>query len=394
MKPSPAKTPLSDTEKILRLEQKLQWAELRIQSLEERLRLDRILKYGAKSEKLSDAQLNLLDLEPGVSSEEVQAESEREPLPTPPPATPPQNKKQRKHPGRQKLPAHLPRVAQIVPCTPEQCVCKACGETTEVIGYESSEQLDVKPAEYFVLVIQREKRACQACGESGVKAAPVPTKIIEKGLVSDRVVIDTVVSKYSDHLPLYRQSAMLKRDTGLDLSRATLDGWVMQVGGFLQPVASAIGRELLAGSYLQADETTVPLQMFDGRGKHHQAYLWQYGQPGGSVVYDFQLGRGREGPKKFLGEYRGILQTDGYTAYNGVGGVGMVHAACWAHARRKLFDAIKLNPGDRVATQLVGQIDVLFGIDAEAREAGISQIARHALRQERSRPLVEQIKSN
>ena len=392
MTPSPSTTPLSEAEKIVHLEKQLQWAEWRIRALEERLRLELIRKYGAKSEKLSDAQLNLLELEPGVSTAEVQAESEREPLPTPPLSTSPENKKQRKHPGRQQLPAHLPRIEQIVPCTPEQCVCKACGNATAVIGYESSEQLDVKPAEYFVLVIQREKRACQACTEGGVKAAPVPTKIIDKGLVSNRVVVDAVVSKYCDHLPLYRQSAILQRETGLEMSRATLDGWVMQVGGLLKPVAAAIGREILAGSYIQADETTVPLQLSDGRGKHHQAYLWQYGQPGGSVVFDFQLGRGREGPKKFLGEYQGKLQTDGYAVYNGVGGSAMVHAACWAHARRKLFEVLKLNPSDRVAAQLVAQIDRLFGIDAEAREEGISQVARHALRQERSRPLVDQLK--
>jgi hypothetical protein len=200
--PAPSTTPLSDTEKIVHLEKQLQWAEWRIRALEERLRMEMIRKYGAKSEKLSDTQLNLLELEPGVSTEEVQAESEREPLPTPPLATSPESKKQRKHPGRQPLPAHLPRVEQIVPCTPEQCVCKACGNATAVIGYESSEQLDVKPAEYFVLVIQREKRACPACTEGGVKGATVSTKVTE-------------VSKYCYHLPLYRQSAIRKRETCL-----------------------------------------------------------------------------------------------------------------------------------------------------------------------------------
>jgi transposase len=388
--PSPSTPPLSDAEKILHLENKLQWAEWRIRSLEERLRMEMIRKYGPKSETLSDAQLNLLEREPGVSTDEVQAESERGPLPVTSTTVP--EKKKRKHPGRQLLPAHLPRVKQIVPCPPEQCKCKACGKDTVVIGYEQSEQLDVKPAEYFVLVIQREKRACRDCSEGGVKAAPVPTKIIDKGLVSDRVVIDTIVSKYSDHLPLYRQSAILLRETGLSISRATMDGWVLRVGDLLTPVTAAIRKELVGGSYIQADETPVPLQMRDGRGKHHQAYLWQYGQPGGSVVFDFRLGRGREGPKNFLGEFQGILQTDGYTVYDRVGGIGMVHAACWAHSRRKVFDAVKLNPDDRVATRLVARIDELFVIDAEAREAGISQVARHALRQERSRPLLDVIK--
>jgi transposase len=104
-------------------------------------------------------------------------------------------------------------------------------------------------------------------------SAPLPVRIIEKGLASDRVVIDTMVSKYADHLPLYRQSAILERETGIELSRATLDGWVMRVGELLRPISAAMGQELLSGSYIQADETTVGVQMHDGRGKNHQAYL-------------------------------------------------------------------------------------------------------------------------
>ena len=119
----------------------------------------------------------------------------------------------------------------MIPCSPEQCRCGHCGEPTEVIGYEQSEQLDVEPAKYFVLVTKREKRGCRCC-QRGVVTAPVPARIIEKGLVSDRVVIDTVIGKYCDHLPLYRQSVMLERETGLEISRATLDGWVMSVGNF------------------------------------------------------------------------------------------------------------------------------------------------------------------
>ena len=108
-----------------------------------------------------------------------------------------------------------------------------------------------------MVVTKREKRACKSCQEGGVAAAPAPARIIEKGLVSDRVVIDTVVAKYSDHLPLYRQSAILERETGLDLSRATLDGWVMRVGELLTPIAAVMGRELVGGTYIQADETPV-----------------------------------------------------------------------------------------------------------------------------------------
>ena len=142
-------------------------------------------------------------------------------------------------------------------CAPEQCTCSACGQPTAVIGYDVSEQLDVEPAKYLVVVTKREKRACQHCEESGVAAAPVPAKIIDKSLVSDRVVIDTVVAKYSDHLPLYRQSVILEREAGIEISRATLDGWVMRVGELLIPIAAVMGRELIRGSYIQADETPV-----------------------------------------------------------------------------------------------------------------------------------------
>jgi transposase len=164
------------------------------------------------------------------------------------------------------------------------------------------------------------------------------------------------------------------------------------VGELLIPVAAAIGRELLQSSYLQADETPVAVRMQDKRGQHHQAYLWQYGRPGGSVVFDFQLGRGREGPKGFLREFEGILQSDGYAAYEQVGGPKMVHAGCWAHARRKFLDALKLHPDDRVAAHLVSQIDDLFSIDAEARAAHLDSTARQQLRLERAQPLLTGLK--
>jgi len=390
--PSPFTTPRTEAEQVVYLTRELQRAELKILSLEERLRLELIRKYGPKGEKLNDEQLLLLDLEPGVSTAEVEAESKREPLP---PASAlnsaARNGKSGKHPGRQELPASLPRVEKLIACTAEQCICKACGKETSVIGYEQSEQLDVKPAQYFVVVTKREKRACKGCAE-GVSAAPLPERIIDKSLVSDGVIIDTLINKYSDHLPLYRQSVILERETGVSVSRSTMDGWVMRVGELLAPVTAAMRRELLDGSYIQADETPVPVQRRDDRGKNHQAYLWQYGIPGGSVVFDFRMGRSREGPKRFLNQFPGILQTDGYAAYDRTGGAGMVHAACWAHARRKVFDALQLSPDDRVARRLVGRIDDLFAIDAEARDAGINHAARHALRRERARPLADVIR--
>jgi transposase len=370
---------------VLSYQNKLQYAELKIRVLEERLRLVRIAKYGPGSEKLSDAQLELLELEPGVSSTEVQAENDRPPVQ-------PSTKTKRQHPGRQELPANLPRVERTLKCTPEQCVCQGCGKETVVIGHEESSQLDVEPAKYFVLVSKREKRACKSCAEQGVVSAPLSPRIIEKCLASDQIIIDTVVSKYCDHQPLYRQSAMLERDSGVELSRATLDGWVLKVGEFLIPMASAMRQELLRGTYIQADETPVDVQMQEGRGKNHQAYLWQYSRPGGTVVFDFCLGRGRDGPKQFLGQFEGLLQTDGYAAYDQIGGPKMVHAGCWSHAERYFSEAVQLNPQDPMATAIVARIDELFAIDAEARCQGLHVEARHALRQQQSRPLLGEIR--
>ncbi len=303
--------PARSSDRIRELERQLHWAQLEIQALRERLRQRRIQLLGPHSETLSDLQLELLaDEEPGVTREEVEAEARREPLPQKPSA------ERKPHPGRRSLPEHLPRIEQVIRCAAANC--RRCGGETSIIGYDQSEMLDFEPARWFVRVTKREKRACGKC--ASIAMAELEPRIVEKGLASDAVVIGTVVAKYCDHLPLYRQESILEREAGVEISRATLDGWVLRVGELLEPMVAAMRRDLLRASYLQADETTVPVQMHDRRGADHQAYLWQYGRPGGETVFEFQLGRGRESPKKFLGEWEGILQTDGYQAYDNVGG--------------------------------------------------------------------------
>jgi transposase len=365
-------TVLHPQARIAMLERELEWAHLKIQVLEERLRQRRIQLLGPHSETLSDLQLELLaDEEPGVTGEEVEAEARRPAVPQEPTA------ERKPHPGRRRLPENLPRVERVIRCEPK---CGRCGGETSVVGYDESEVLDVEPARYLVLVTRREKRACGKCAAIGM--AELAPRIVEKGLASDAVVIQTVIGKYCDHLPLYRQQAMLEREAGVEISRATLDGWVMRVGELLEPVVGAMRRELLLASYIQADETTVPVQMHDKRGTNHQAYLWQYGQPGGATVFEFQLGRGRDGPKKFLGQWEGILQTDGYQAYDEVGGEKLVHVGCWAHARRKFVDAVKVNPQDAEAIKMVTRMDALFLVDRQARREGLSVEDRLKLRRE------------
>lgn len=379
--------PLNLQARVAKLERELYWAQLtihqrdaQIRLLEERLRRQRIQVLGPHSETLSDLQLELLaEEEPGASSEEVQAEARREPVLI--------EKRERKpHPGRKPLPEGLPRQEQVIGCEPN---CQRCGGATALIGYDESEQLDHEPARWFVRVIKREKRACAKC--SAIAMPPLEPRIVEKGLATDRVVIDTVVAKYCDHLPLYRQQMILAREAGVEISRATLDGWVMRAGELLQPVVAAMRQELLRASYLQADETTVPVQMHDRRGADHQAYLWQYGKPGGETVFDFQMGRGRDGPKKFLDNWEGILQTDGYQAYDGIGGEKLVQVGCWAHARRKFVDAVKVNPEDGAAIAMVTRMDALFLVDRQARREHVSAEERLAFRREHAESWAQEI---
>ena len=375
----------------------LHWAQLTIQKkdaviqqLLERLRKQRVGFLGPASETLSDLQLELLiEQEPSTTREEVEAESRREPITEP---------RQRKpHPGRKPLPENLPRIEEVIACDAN---CTRCGGATAMIGYDTSEVLDREPAKWFVRVTKREKRACGKCSE--VRMAELEPRIVDKGLASDRVVIETVVSKYCDHVPLYRQEAMLEREAGVEISRATLDGWVMRVGELLEPVVAAMRADLLRASYIQADETIVPVQMRDGRGADHQAYLWQYGTlsngKGGETVFDFQLSRGRDGPAKFLESWNGILQTDGYQAYDKVWKteLGWIHVGCWAHARLQEVQGcgVKVNAKDGAAMiAMVTRMDALFLVDRHARQQQLGTNDRAALRLEHARPWVEEIHS-
>ena len=374
--------------------QELSWATLKIQSLEEQLRQERIARFGPRSENLTDLQLLLLGEEPSVTLDEVSAEAEREPLAgaAPTSAVPAHQRRGRQpHPGRQALPADLPRKEEVIACPPEACACRSCGQATVVIGYDESEVLDVEPVHYFVRVTKREKRACRQCERRSVVAAPLPDRIITKGLVSNRVVVDTIVKKYCDHLPLYRQEMILKREAGVEISRATLDGWVMHVGETLMPVREAMRNELLAGSYLQADETTVRVQTGERTGKDHEAYLWQFGRPGGEAVFEFAMGRGRDVASGFLGKWEGKLQTDAYVGYDKTGGPKLTHYGCWAHARRYYVDAVKMNAEDAEATQMVLRMDALFLVDREAARLGLRGPERQAFRQEHARPWLDEI---
>jgi transposase len=300
---------------IAEKDQALFAAEAIIEQLKEALRAERVERYGKRSKKLSDLQFQLLDLEPGVSGDEIETEIASGPLPDSSERTPEGNKpteKQRRarqnHPGRNELPAHLERIEEIIPCSAGERICEKCSREADVIGYETTEALSKKPAEYCVLVIKREKRACR-CEEHGVVTAGVPEGIAPKSIFSDEVIIDFLVGKFCDGVAIYRQRAILWRDLGLDLA-------LLRVGELLIPVMNATLRDLLTGGYVQADETYCGVQTPERKGENHKAYFWQYSWPGKGVVFDFEMTRSGEVPKAVFKDYSGILHTDGYGGYD------------------------------------------------------------------------------
>jgi hypothetical protein len=178
----------------------------------------------------------------------------------------------------------------------------------------------------------------------------------------------------------------------MEISRTTLDGWVMHVGELLLPIREAMRKELLAGSYLQADETTVLVQSRDKRGSHQQGYLWQFGRPGGEVVFEFAPGRGRDVAVRFLGQWEGKLQTDSYVGYEKVGGPKLLHYGCFAHARRYFVDAVKVNADDGEAAKMVIRMDALFTVERGARELGLTGAAKLAHRQQHGQSWLDELR--
>ena len=278
-----------------------------LQLKDEQIRLLNFRLFGPKSEKLSPAQTALLFEEASVSAGEVEQEASRPEAQRPAPL--PKAKQPRpNHPGRERLPETLERRDEIIPCHPQDCRCAQCGAERPIIGYETREELACEPAKFWVRVIKREKRGSHCLEEQGVVTAPAPAQIVPKGKLSNEFIIEVLARKYQQHLPVYRQCACLAEEEGSELSRKTLTDAILAAGELLRPVLRAQRLELLAGSYVQADETPVPCQTGEKSGRNHQAYLWEFSQPGRLVVFDFQMGRSRAGPREFLKGFRGHLQ--------------------------------------------------------------------------------------
>jgi transposase len=362
-----------------------------IQLKDEQIRLLNIRCFGPKGEKLSLAQVQLLFQEVSVTLGEVAREAELPPAQKQDPL--PQAKQPRaNHPGREPLSEHLERREEIITCCPQDCACPKCGAQRPVIGYETREELACEPAKFWVRVLKREKRGSHCEEEQGVATAPAPAQIVPKGKLSNEFIIEVLVRKYQLHLPVYRQCAALAEDHGIELSRKTLTDAILAAGSLLGAVVGAQRLELLAGGYIQTDETTMPCQTGEKTGRNHRAYMWEFSYPGGIVVFEFQMGRGREGPREFLQGFRGKLQSDGYGAYAKLG-EGIVYVGCLAHARRGFVDALKVAPLDPVPQEILARFAQLYGVEKEARESNLGPEARLALRQAKSVSVMAELKT-
>jgi transposase len=258
------------------------------------------------------------------------------------------------------------------------------------IGEDITEQLDIEPAQFFVHRHIRPQYACKNC--ETITAAPIPPAVIDGGMAAIGLLVWVIISKYQDHLPLYRLEQIAARDNVI-LSRSTLAEWVGRVGVALQPLVDRLIWHLLQGNTLHADETPVA-QLDPGNGKTRKAYLWAYRsndlqdhQPR-IIVFDYQQGRSGEHARQFLGAWRGHLLVDDYVGYKALfthGGnpLGCIELACLAHARRKFFDLHQANQSP-MALEALQRIAALYAIEAEAKELSIE--ARQQLRAEKSLP--------
>lgn len=273
---------------------------------------------------------------------------------------------------------------------PEDKVCSHCGKTKCEIGCEKSERYEYIPAKIIRHEILRPKLACP-CKRGGVSIAELPPQVIEQGQAGASLVAQVILSKYADHLPLYRQQQQFER-LGVNFPKSTLGGWVEKGALWLQPLVREIKRELLAGDYVQVDETPVRVQDPDTPGQCATGYLWVLGKPGGDVVFEFHPGRGKEHAQKLLGGFKGYLQRDGYGVYGSMArdDAGLMPVGCWAHARRKFVEA--MDDTNAETNDIVSELRKLYLIERHAREEALTREQRKAVRIEKAKPILEALR--
>lgn len=372
--------------------ERAQYAAKIVQIETERDRLRAIIqalqrhRFGRRSERLDPDQLALAleDLEQMLAASEADA-SQTKAAGAPP--------SRRRKSNRGALPPHLPRIETVIDVADRHCPC--CAREMHKIGEDIAERLDVVPAQFRVLVVRRPKYACRSCAGTMVQA-PAPARLIEGGLPTEAVVAHVIVAKYADHLPLYRQAQIYAR-SGLDLDRSTLADWVGRAAWFLRPLHERLLDSLRRSPKLFADETTAPV-LDPGRGRTKTGQLWAYARDdrawGGpeppAVAYVYAPDRKAERPAAHLQGFRGILQVDGYAGYRALADAGQVELAfCWAHVRRRFYEIAQ--PGEApIASAALARIAEIYAIETQIRNQAAD--TRHAVRQERTKPLVDALR--
>ena len=348
-------------------------ADLKIQALTLELAHHRRIRFGAKSEAFSPDQRTLFQetLETDLGAIEAEVEQQTRPP-----------RAQRERAGRQALPDHLPRIEHRH--EPDSCTCGRCGKDLVKIGEDISEQLDVEPARFFVHRHIRPQYACRAC--ETITAAPIPPAVIDGGLASTGLLTWVMISKFIDHLPLYRIEQIAARER-VPLAVSTQAAWVGRVGAALHPLVDRLVELQRQRRVLHADETPVP-QLDPGRGKTKRAYLWAYRSndldPGPPIiVFDFQPGRSGQHAQDFLHGWHGHLMVDDYVGYKSLFGQAITELACLAHCRRKFNDLYVANQSP-LAAEALRRIGELYLIEEQAREYTVAD--RLQLRQQEAQP--------
>ncbi len=382
---------------ITQLQSELENKSDHISTLEEYVRLLKRKRYGTSSEQAPAEQRELFnEAEITVDEEDAKAADES--------AATEVAGHTRKKPGRKPIPDKLPRVDILHDLAEDQKFCEHDGHALTEIGRETLEQLEIIPAKIQVLRHIRPKYACPQC-KTGIKIAPVPPQPIPKSLASPGMLAYVATSKYVDALPLYRQETMLKR-IGIELPRATLAHWMIKAGQLVTPLVNLIHEQIVEGSYVLSDETRFQVLKETGKRAQSQSYLWVL--RGGTeeqplMLFNYDPSRSSEVPKRLLEGFEGYLQTDGYEGYTAIGSTGgIIHVGCWAHARRKFDEALsvqgktkkkgaKRSKKQSKAEQGLRWIRKLYHIEHEIKDMSVEE--RHRIRQEKSSPIVAQVRA-
>ena len=358
-----------------------------IEYLKEQIRVLRACIFGKKSEKAPSTsvdQKTLFDMpepERPSTEEKVEVRSHK-----------------RRKPGRKPIPEDIPREEVVIDIPEEEKTC-ACGAELVRIGEEVSEKLDIIPAKVKVIRTIRPKYACKKCeGTSSeetpsVKVAPAPLELIKGSIATAGLLAYILVAKFVDHLPFYRQEQQFLR-LGVDISRANMANWAMQVAEALIPLLNLMKEVLLEGKYIHIDETTVQVLKEPGRDPTTKSYMWIFkrGDPECPVlIYEYHTTRSGEVAQSFLSGYQGYVQTDGYSGYDFLDHTdGIEHIGCWAHARRKFIEAKKGQTGKKAGSAdiALGYIRKLYQIEHQAKD--MSPEDRYRLRQREAVPILEE----